>query len=93
MCWTQNLLPFELRCGNVGLRSQTGAWTNELKESRTCKFCCNNVIEDKTHIILHCSYFSKLREEFYSFFTQLQNHMENHVVELTKLTHNTPWIK
>ena len=54
-----------LRWCNFGLRIRNGAWTNEPREERTCRFCESNALEDEIHILCHCHFFQDLRSKLF----------------------------
>lgn len=51
----------KFRCGTNDLRVETGRWSNEKVEDRTCCVCGGEEIEDEKHVLLECWVYSQLR--------------------------------
>jgi len=52
-------------CGVAPIRFETGRYENIKLEERCC-FNCSNLIEDETHIILHCPVYSDIRNNLFT---------------------------
>ena len=55
----------KLRCGVTPIRLETGRYENIKLEERCC-FTCSNLIEDETHVILHCCVYSDFRNNLFT---------------------------
>ena len=56
----------QFRCGILPLRIETGRYVGEKPEERLCKICNSQQTEDETHFLLHCPFYSILRETLFS---------------------------
>ena len=56
----------QFRCGILPLRVETGRYVGEKPEERLCKICDSQQIEDETHFLLHCPFYSVLRDNLFS---------------------------
>jgi hypothetical protein len=55
----------KFRCGVAPIRLETGRYENIRLEKRYC-FNCSNLIEDETHVILHCPDYSDFRNNLFT---------------------------
>jgi hypothetical protein len=55
----------KIRCGVAPIRLETGRFENIKLEERCC-FNCSNLIEDETHVILHCPVYSDFRNNLFT---------------------------
>jgi hypothetical protein len=55
----------KFRCGVAPIRLETGRYENVRLEERCC-FNCSNLIEDETHVILHCPVYSDFRNNLFT---------------------------
>ena len=55
----------KIRCGVAPIRLETGRFENIKLEERCC-FNCSNLIEDETHVILHCTVYSDIRSNLFT---------------------------
>ena len=55
----------KFRCGVAPIRLETGRYENIRLEERCC-FSCSNLIEDETHVILHCPVYSHFRNNLFT---------------------------
>lgn len=55
----------KFRCGMAPIRLETGRYENLKLEERCC-FNCPNLIEDETHVILHCPVYSDFRNNLFT---------------------------
>ena len=51
----------QFRLGILPLRIETGRFRGEALNTRTCRFCDLNEIEDEPHFIFHCSLYNDIR--------------------------------
>ena len=56
----------QFRCGILPLCIETGRYVGEKPEERLCKICDSQQIEDETHFLLHCPFYSVLRDNIFS---------------------------
>ena len=57
----------QFRCGILPLRIETGRYVGEKpNERRLRKICDSQQIEDETHFLLHCPFYSVLRNTLFS---------------------------
>ena len=56
----------QFRCGILPLRIETGRYVGEKPNERLCKICDSQQIEDETHFLLHCPFYSVLRNTLFS---------------------------
>ena len=57
----------QFRCGILPLSVETGRYNCIPLEFRLCNFCDDNVVEDETHFLLHCSFYNDMRNDLLSF--------------------------
>ena len=55
----------KFRCGVAPIRLETG-WYENIKLEERCCFNCSNLIEDETHVILHCPVYSDFRNNLFT---------------------------
>jgi hypothetical protein len=55
----------KFRCRVAPIRLETGRYENIRLEERCC-FNCSNLIEDETHVILHCPVYSDFRNNLFT---------------------------
>jgi hypothetical protein len=56
----------QFRCGILPLRVETGRYIGEPVETRLCKFCNLNTVEDEKHFLLSCKLYDVIRQNVYS---------------------------
>jgi hypothetical protein len=56
----------QFRCGILPLRVETGRYVGEPVETRLCKFCNLNTVEDEKHFLLSCELYDVIRQNVYS---------------------------
>ena len=56
----------QFRFGILPLRIETGRYVGEKPNERLCKICDSQQIEDETHFLLHCPFYSVLRNTLFS---------------------------
>ena len=56
----------QFRCGILPLRIETGRNVGEKANERLFKICDSQQIEDETHFLLHCPFYSVLRNTLFS---------------------------
>ena len=56
----------QFRSGILPLSVETGRFTNIPLEYRLCIFCDSNHLEDETHFLFNCSFYTSLRIELFT---------------------------
>ena len=64
----------KFRLGNNILRIHTGTYTDEARESRKCRFCNGDDLEDEIHVFFECSF-----PEFQSLRNILQKQVQSEI--------------
>ena len=85
--WTRRLLT-NLRAGSSELQIEIGRRQNEPLESRTCRICVKNVIEDEGHFLLYCPMYDRERKDM---FDEILEHTEEKF-DLRVMLHDAHWM-
>lgn len=62
----------KFRSGTAPIALETGRYNGLEVSERKC-FNCRNVVEDETHVLLHCPLYTELRNELFSIAEQILN--------------------
>ena len=76
MCCSPNVCFAHLGLGILPLHVETGRFNNTPVDERICKLCDQNVVEDETHFILHCSKYEVERRNMFLKVKQQQVNFE-----------------
>ena len=69
------------------LQIEIGRRQNEPLESRTCRICVKNVIEDEGHFLLYCPMYDRERKDM---FDEILEHTEEKF-DLRVMLHDAHW--
>ena len=56
----------QFRCGVMPLRVESGRFTGEPVESRICRYCAKNEVENEKHFLLHCDCYNDIRHSYFN---------------------------
>ena len=56
---------FKFRSGTAPIAIETGRYSGVNIDERKC-FSCKDIVEDETHVLLHCPQYTSLRNELFT---------------------------
>ena len=55
----------KIRCGVATIRLETGGYENIKLDERLC-LNCSNLIDEETHVVLHCPVYSDIKSNLFT---------------------------